>query len=262
MESTLNIKKADLESKVGHFLGYGRGTNGSETTWSTEQTNIINDCVESGQRQFYTPPHIDGYGCYQWTFLCPVTTLSLPSGAQGLDLPDDFGNLEGPIAVSTSSGVIQELTLTGDVRRMYAANPTATGAPRFASIEALRGGTQNSATRFYLAVWPEAEQAYTVTLQYSILADALNAARPYILGGAAHAETILESMLAIAEQRYHHIVNGLHQQLFMSRLLSSIQHDIRMKPHQLGRNTDRRRTGLWRYIGSDQLVTIGGVEPS
>ena len=261
-ESTLNLKKADLESKVGHYLGFGRGTNGSETAWSTYQQNIITDCIESGLRQFYKPPEIEGHNCYEWTFLQPRTTLGLASGSRVIALPDDFGNIEGPIACgATSSGVCQELRMTGDVQRMFAESPNASGPPQFCCIEALRGGTQNESQRFELRFYPEADQAYTVTLCYTILGDALTNATPYVRGGAAHAETIIESCLAIAETRQHNQI-GLHQQLFRERLKASIAHDIRLRPHHLGKNSDWQYDRRWRRRWTDPLITIAGSDPS
>ena len=262
-ESTLNLKLADLESKVGHYLGYGRGTNGSETAWTTYQQNIITDCVESGLRQFYTPPDVPGHGCYEWTFLQPRTTLGLASGKRVVSLPDDFGNLEGPIAVSSAdSGVWQELKMTGDVQRRFGEQPTAVGAPLFCSIEALRGGTQNESQRFELQVYPEADQDYTLTLSYTVLENALTNARPYVRGGAAHAETIIESILSVAEARQNNQL-GLHRAMFMERLKASIAHDIRLRPHHLGKNSDwnynRRRS---RQRWTDPLITIAGSDPT
>jgi hypothetical protein len=260
VESTLSLKKADYMAKVGHFLGYGRGSDYGETAWTDQQEADINDCVESGLRQFYFPEPMNGIS-YTWNFLKPFFKLKLDEDAEFVELPDDFGGFEGPITVSTSSSTqYRQLTLTNDVRKYHASSASSTGPPCYAAVEPMKGTLSQSGQRFQLHVYPTAEQEYILEGRYMILANALDGTRPYAYGGMPHAETILESCLAIAEQRHDDLMNGGHTQKYLTRLAASIAHDQRLGPRSYGRNTDTHNYGDRRQRSwEDPIVTFDGV---
>ncbi len=76
--------------------------------------------------------------------------------------------------------------------------------------------------------------------QYYLLPDYLTTNYPYALGGMAHAETVLESCLAVMEERLDDITRGQgpHGIAFMGRLAASISMDRKSKAQTLGRNRD------------------------
>ncbi len=248
MESTLSLGYADLLGEVGLFLGYGRGTVFGDPAWSTPQQNAIESCVRSGLRQFYFPTAVEGGSPYDWSFLKPVATLSLASGANTLPLPDDYGSFEGQIMISTSAGnQYWPVALVG-IGQVYAAQswqPTTTGRPEICCEEPVKGTTPTAGQRFQLRFWPKADTAYILQFQYYLLPEALSGASPYTYGGMAHAETILESCLAIAEQRLDDS-STVHSMKFAERLLASIGVDRRSKPQTLGYNRD---CSDWRHQG-------------
>lgn len=241
MESTLSLAFADLEGEVGLFLGYGRGAAFDDPAWSTPQQNAIDSCVKSGLRQFYFPTAVEGGSPYDWSFLKPVATLSLAGAANVLPLPDDYGSFEGQITISTSGGnQYWPVALVG-IGQVYAAQarqPTTTGRPEICCEEPIKGTTPQAGQRFQLRFWPTADTAYTLQFQYYLLPEALSGASPFTYGGMAHAETILESCLAIAEQRLDDS-STVHSMKFAERLLASIGVDRRSKPQTLGQNLDR-----------------------
>ena len=150
MESTLSLKKTDLEGSVGLFLGYGRGADNSDTTWTTRQQTAIEEAVKSGLRQFYFPPPMDGV-VYDWSFLKPTVSLTLASGAEVVALPDDCGGIEGEITLSTSSSqVYRPLPIVSDamVRREYSRFPSTTGAPQLIACRPLKGTQTTKGQRF------------------------------------------------------------------------------------------------------------------
>ncbi len=72
-ESTLSLTHTDFSLAVAHFLGFGL----TAGNWSADQLTIIDMVIQSGLRQFYYPPKIDGQSePYQWTFLRPVGSLT------------------------------------------------------------------------------------------------------------------------------------------------------------------------------------------
>lgn len=268
MESTLSLKKSHFEGEVGLFLGYGRGTANGDEAWDTLTEATIKSIVNSGYRQFIFPPAIDGnQSPYDWSFLKPEKSLTLASGSRTLALPDDCGaGIEGNITVSSSdSSCYQDVCIVneGVIRMMFADAPDSTGYPQYAAIRPTKGTAQNHGQTFELYIYPEADADYTLTFTYYVIPDALTDNYPYCYGGAAHAETILESCLAIAEERLDDQHGGVHGRKFRERLIASIGLDRRMKPQKLGYNGDRTEKRYRRERhGWIDAVTFGGVEYS
>lgn len=237
-ESTLALAYNDLTSDVGSFLGFGRGLNGGDQEWDDFQSERIISIVKSGLRQFYFPPLLaDERTSYDWSFLRPVTTLTFESGASTLTMPDDFGGIEGWITVSPTT--LQRtpwplrLGTESMVRQQYARLPTTSGPPQMAGLQPIRGTTSRRSSREQLYIWPLADQAYDLQFQYYLLPDALDGTLPYAYGGAAHAETLLESCLSIAEQRLDDAI-GVHSMKFMDRLAASVSVDRKHKSQMAG----------------------------
>lgn len=74
-ESSLSLTYTELQFAVGHYLGMG-----AVTSWSSEDTAVIDMAISSGLRQFYWPPAVmqDGRTLetpYEWKFLKPPATL-------------------------------------------------------------------------------------------------------------------------------------------------------------------------------------------
>lgn len=267
MESTLSLRKSDLEAEIGHFLGYGRGADNGGTTWDSYQSGDIDSCLKSGLRSFYFPPVAEGRGdAYDWSFLRPTRTLTLVSGDSTLNLPDDFGGIEGDITMtSTASSAYYPIPVVGEgtVRGRYASlSSTETGRPELAAVQPIKGTGAAHGQRFQLYVWPIADADYSLSFTYYIHPDALTGNSPYAYGGMAHAETILESCLAIAEQRLDD-ASAIHSAKFQERLAASIAVDRRLKPQLLGYNGDGSDDyGCWRQRGTlyNDLVTFNGTQ--
>lgn len=262
MESSLALKKSDYEVEVADFRGFGRVA----ADWTEEMVSHIASDVKSGVANFYFPDL--GGQVYEWSFLTPDASLTLESGASDLDLPDDFNGFSDRfLFVSTADEYGRKVPLAWGVRRKLAAAPERTGHPECAEVEVVRGTTPTEGTRYRLLVYPQADQAYTLRGRYSLSPHALSGARPHVYGGVAHHQTVLESCLAVAEQRRDDVI-GIHTALFKDRLRASIAQDRRMKPKDLGYNADRSdgaspyysrrgRPGRWW-----DDVTIDGQAPS
>jgi hypothetical protein len=258
VESTLSLKKRDFEVGVARFIGFSADPD----DWTDAEQDVVEDCTRSGISQFYYPALPDGR-VYEWSFLKPVRSLTLASGATGLDLPDDFGSVSGSILVSESGqtgGWELPVEGIGVVLKMRAEDSDSTGSPVHVAISPQRGTGVAEGQRYRLEVWPTADAAYTLQMEMVLLQSALTGARPYAYGGAAHSETILESCLSIAEQRVNNEF-GVHTQKYQERLAASIAFDQKLKPAHLGYNgdgpgrpwtRDERRSGI--------TVTFDGVQ--
>jgi len=243
-ESTLSISKDELSQSIGVFCGYGRGTLGDEIAWTTRQQNRIDDCLKSGVRNFYWPKSPDGSPQHSWTFLRPVTSLTLAAGESQVDLPDDYGGTDESLTFSGSAGTALRLSLTlspdAYIRQAYSLAGSGTptkGTPRMVSQISLKGISIPIGQRFALHFYPVADVDYAFEIRYSILADALSSTKPWVYGGAAHTETIIESCLAGAEQRVFD-TKGVHSANYLELLKVSIDLDKRFQPISLGYNAD------------------------
>lgn len=261
MESTLAVPKVELERALGVWAGFGRGESFGDRAWSDQQQSRITDSVNSGLRSIY-------FCGYDWSFLHPVTTLSLAESGNTIDLPDDFGGLEGSVTVASSdAGSFEPLKVVGEgaIRAEYARTPSMTGRPGWCAVRPIKGTTALSGQRFQLYVYPTANAAFTLSITYYILPNALKDESPYAYGGAPHAETLIAAARAAYERDYDDMIDGPQQRYFAQRLQQSIAYDRKLKSPHLGYNGDASDAvvGQWRrqLWGEGPVITIGGVEP-
>lgn len=267
MESSLTTSFYELANEVSDFLGYPsdllRLNQSTLTTQQQQWVNTLHRVLKSGLRQFYFPPAVQGSDSpTDWSFLHPISTVDFSEGSRSVRLPDDFGGFEGEIRVQASNSTTVwwavQLRNIGMIEAQYAQFPEMTSRPMAAALGPLKGTTYNRSSRTELAIFPQADQDYTLRFQYYILPDYLSGAFPYAYGGAAHAETLLESCLAIAEQKLDD-ATGVHTAKFQERLVASIGMDRKNKAQNLGYNMDRsdsmgRTGGAWWHYGDRILV--------
>ena len=244
-EPTLSLKLNDYLVKTAKFLGWGTGglVVTSDVAYTTRQQDDLNEIVASGIRQFYYPPKLPQQANpHSWSFLHPVQTLDLLAGHNTVQLPDDFGGFEGIVTVSPTANAVLPWPIRfyneAQVRFAFTETPNATGPPTMVAEQNLKGTTQVSGSRSQLSVYPTADQAYALNVQYYINPDMLTGTNPYVYGGPEHVETILESCLAIAEQRLDDAMT-VHTAKFLQRLEASIGMDMKHKAQTSGYNGDR-----------------------
>lgn len=252
-ESSLNIAYLELQKDIAFFLGWDTDP---DTRPEREQI-ALDSFTKSGLRQFYFPPPMDGQATtYEWSFLRPVATLTLLSGEQSVALPDDFGVLDSNVTIfSTDASWPLKVFGEGYIRAAYLGIPDRTGRPEMVAVAPIKGTNINQSQRFSLLAYPIADQDYTLKLAYSILPEYLSGTHPYAYGGAAHAETILASCLAIAEQRGDDSMT-VNTVKFKERLAASIGFDRRLKPQQYGYNGDRSRNRLYSRFDRFDGMTV------
>lgn len=272
-ESTLTLSIYDLNAAVGAFLGYGRGTQTyAETAWSTLQVSDIAEVVNSGLRQVYDPMILPGEStAHNWSFLRPFQTLTIRSGERAVRLPDGFGGLEGPVALTGDSvsgrnrvNVVNDALFESRVASL----PDTTGAPTMCCERVGASTGLARSTRSELAVWPLPDSDYTVRICFYYLPDALTVANPYPPGGATHAELFKASCIAAAEL-HKDDERGVRYAYFVDRLRASVFADRRRKGQKLGYNgdgsdcpTDPLMGRQWgRFYGTGNSITVNGVVP-
>jgi hypothetical protein len=270
MVNTLALKKADLYRLVGRWLGYGDGPDFGDRAWTTKQTAVIKDCVDSGCRNFYRPPPQSGINLIQWTFLTPVGSVTIDAASDSVKrpepLPEDFGGFVSKLTVAVSdSSIYQPVDIINEarMRELFSTNPSTSGRPQRAAEVVLKGTHNDAPPRRGLIIYPIPDQQYTFRFQYSLLANALSDESPWAYGGEEHSETILESCLRIAEERYNDLMNGPHSQKFFECLAASVARDSQHKPHLIGYNADNsdaleRGSKRW-FADYWQPVTFNGL---
>jgi hypothetical protein len=197
---------------------------------------------------------------HEWRFMRPTTTLATVADDYDYTLPDSFGYLIGDFTYASADNRTQHIQIVGegDIRRMRQGGTVPTGYPRYAAIRPMNTAA-TTGQRFEAIFFPTPNAIYTLSYQYQVLKDAVTTALPYPFGGAMHAETILQSCLAIAEERSDD-VSGLHGAKFIERLKASVSADLRTGAQYFGYNGDNsggtpdcRRT-------DDFTLTYNGVE--
>jgi len=226
-----------------------RGYSPDPKRWNDKQRYVITDCVTSGVAQVYSPPAIEGEQIApDWTFLKPITEISLVTGANQIKMPDDFGSCDGPVAVKTSAttGTPWWIEWTNEwaLMGMNQATPFMTGPPRYIAEVALRDINPPSGQRRALMVFPVADQDYLLQVKYSINPNRLSSAQPYAYGGPQYRELFIASCLAVAEQRFDG-VEGPAAKRFNTMLRAAVSQDNKNRPQKIGYNGNREAPS-WR----------------
>lgn len=271
-ESTFAMPLADLYAEAGNFLGWGRGPAFNDVEWSEFQLQDLKSVVKSGLSRFYFQAQADARDpAYQWTFMRPVATITIPSGERTLALPEDFGGFEHNISVQLTSGssgfMPVKLTQEAFIRDQYARYPSVTGRPLFAADQVVKGTTPTRSSRRQVYVYPEPDQSYDLSFQYYLLPNMLTETAPFAYGGAAHGDTLKAAVRAACELFLDN-VQGPEEANYQRAIASSIAYDRRHQPKTLGVNTDRSDVarggyanwpqGLWGWLDP---VTFNGSVP-
>ena len=219
-ESTLSLTFEDLLKEVGGFLGYGS----VRVSWTAAQASEIERYVQAGVRQFYYPPAAQGIEAgYEWSFMRPDATVDTLAGASEVALPDGFGRLISDLhyeATVRNPSVIQISYAQLSARL---ADSVDQSDPQFVATR-FKASTGAYGQRQELVLWPVPDAVYTLSFRYEAFACKLSDTNPYPLGGMKFTQLIVESCLAVAEQRAND-ERGLHSEQFASMLAASIAQD-------------------------------------
>lgn len=265
MSEYLDINCGSLRREIGRFLGFDR----DPANWGTNEAQDVWDILDSGLRQFYRPPRLPGERMsYQWKFLRPIGTITVESGIDDYDLPEDFAGIDGLLyfsqadVVTASSVRIVNHSMLLQRRQAYWYT-NSTWEPQLAAIvpKSSQGVQQQS---YQLMIWPKPDETYTLKFRYYARQRPMRNDWEVPLGAEEHAETILLSCLAAAEIHLDD-EEGPRYRKFIERLMASMDWDRRIgSPKHLGKNLDFsagnfRDSGEIRAIGG--LVTLEAYPP-
>ncbi len=160
-----------------------------------------------------------------WVDVSTASVFSL--GRPAYDLPVDFtGRLASEITfrpgVNEAYPPIR-ITEPGALQSKQQGNPYS-GVPYLAAVRP-KAFVATTGQRWQLILYPTPDDAYELFYRYKVKPGMLDSTNIYPLGGDQHGETILESCLAIAEQRLMDGGDGIHAAAFAERLAASIAED-------------------------------------
>jgi hypothetical protein len=140
------------------------------------------------------------------------------------DMPDDFGRVIGDLHFEASV-YAQSITVVSEHRILtLLQRDTTTNRPRHAALR-FKAAAGTVGQRQEIVFWPKPNDDYTLTYRYEAFVGKLvPATTQYPLGGMKYSEVIVESCLAVAEQRAND-ERGIHWEAFTRLLKTAVQQD-------------------------------------
>jgi hypothetical protein len=255
-ESTLSISYADLLAEVGGFLGYGVDS----TAWNAAKLAEVDRYIQSGIRNFYYPPAVSGIPAgYEWSFLNPSATIDTIAADDAMDLPDALSRITGNLHFAPVHNCTPVTIISEGQMMALKARTTTNAKPKCAAVRS-KVSDGASGQRLEIVFWPTPDAAYTLSYRYEAYSGKLTTAKPYPLGGMKHSELIIESCLAVAEQRAND-ERGAHTDRFAEMLVAGIEIDKKTGARffgQMGENYETSGGRSRRNFGTTYPVTYKG----
>jgi len=241
-----------VRTRTADFLGWTRqGGN-----WSPDEIARLDEIINAGYQQFIYPVTLEGEAAsHQWSFLKPTATFDTVADTYLYDLPATFGAMSGDLVYDEDEYVhrIIEQTTPGMIDRNRAVD-SASGRPYLFALRP-KAVSMTAAQTTELMLFPTPDAAYGIIYHYDAKVATLTETAPYMLGGQAHFETILQSCRDVAATRYKDDPMGREHGLFLERLRASVEADRRLRPKTLGCNNDGGRVTYTRH-GTDFSVSL------
>ena len=233
MEPGLALTFSDIQSEVGHFLGYGT----TASSWTAAKTSIVQQILDAGCRAAYYPMAIPGEAPHSWSFLRPTLTLTTAEDVFEYDLPVGVSIVENPITFAANIPY-------GDIRiigehsiRKLRSDSASSGVP---SLCAVVPAQPSNATiqRYQMLFWRTPSDAWVLSYRCAVVPQPLGTNNPYPVGPVSFHECIKESCYSKAEERLND-TQGVHKAAFMERLQVALAEDRKIESSaSLGYNGD------------------------
>lgn len=238
--NTLSVDVHYLRRVVGLSMGYGP----SPGIWTRKQVEEVKLAIENGLRRFYHPePVIEDRPRHVWSFLTPTSREVLTQGITEVTLPAGFLDLASESVSFVNSSVRSAVRIGQDTIRKLRDASGLESAPQYVAI---RAKASDSETRHEMMLYPTPDQQYTIEYRYLMEPPVISDDNPLPLGGAMHAQTIIESCLASAEAMMG-VRDGDHEVKFRKLLASSILMDVQL--------ADPQEEEVWPV--ADDAATLG-----
>jgi hypothetical protein len=246
-ESALTLGFTELELEVGRYLGY----DATVGNWSAAEVAEVERYIQSGVRQFYYPPAIEGVEpAYEWSFLKLTTTISTAASDAVQDLPDLLGRVVGDFHFAPNVYLKTVPVVSEAYLQLMLQKSTDEGRPQVAAIRHTHSDLSGG-QRMEVAWWPIPDAVYVMTYRYEAYSGKLvKTSNENALGGMKHSETILASCLSVAELRAND-ERGPHWDNFTRLLAVSISQDRKASARNYGYLGGESETALPRHGWQD-----------
>lgn len=226
---SLAVSYTDLQREVAAFLGY------DQTNLNERETAEIDRYIQSGVRQFYYPPMMEGVDPdFEWSFVRQHGELEVTAGIADYTMPDGFNRIAGHLVFAdrTARSTVPVIPY-GTIEAMRSANMSMVGRPKYAAVMAKNAFGEHG-QKHTIHLFPTPDDDYTMTFVCDADTGKIDPdERPFPLGGAMFAELVTESCLAIAEQKANDEI-GAHTAKFQQLLVSTIQRDRKSTAQNYG----------------------------
>jgi len=180
--STLRLNLSEIIQRVSDYLGTGLSP-------SSDQLQRVLNIINDGYSEFLFPPQIPATrgglepDTHDWSFMSPVSTLTLVDGQWQYDLPTDFGGLKDNFTYPVDTSETPRITIIdeGRIRSLRQAGNMVTSDPYYAAIR-LKTNTQITGPRWEVLFYPMPDEARVLTYRYMVEHGKLDET---ILAGAA-----------------------------------------------------------------------------
>lgn len=225
---TLAVGYPQLRNIVRRFLGYNE-------QMTEEQSDEVDEYIQSGLRQFYYPPATEAHPeSYEWSFLHGGASIVTTKGVQSVTVPNSVGRVRGQLNCIDLGNRNPPILIVGEAEIDARASRSnfAQGVPIMACLRHKPTfGASGQAKE--LSFFPIPDDNYTYAFQLESDPAPLSESNPLPLGGMKHSELLTESCLAIAEQRANDEI-GIHTERFKALLETAIKHDRMMGAEWFG----------------------------
>lgn len=221
--TTFDVNKKYLKRLIGRAMEFGPHPG----LWNHSQLITVNDILRAGLRNFYTPQVLPGEKhAHSWSFLKPSYTLALVAGKYIYPMPPSFVAVRGEVRYAPGTNAYRPVVQVTYPERVLGLLEVSTGAYYGPLMVAFRvsesSGPHGTTWEMLIAPTPSGDERIQIPFEMSPYQLDDEAELP--IGGAIHAQTVIESCLAEAE-RVRGLGENVHQQQFMFRLQSSVSFD-------------------------------------
>jgi hypothetical protein len=226
--ASLHVSYTSLTTAVADYLGFSNPPTGGDAT-------KVDAIIQSGLRQFYWPTVLQDGKPIRWSFLSPTTTVTTVNAQEDYTLPADYGGNANSFVYLAGATSLEPLVGISDqhMHAIRAGNPKS-GRPQYYGINP-NTSDSSGVQQWELMFYPKPDAAYVIQYQYDVTPPALSSTYLYPYGPALHSETIIESCLAIAEERVNDAkgnptAGSPHRSRFNELLAASVRLDAAMAP--------------------------------
>lgn len=232
---SMPITYAEITREIGRFLGIGE----NQADWTDEDGVRVTDILLRGSRRFYFPETTIGedgrpIARHNWSFLQaefadfinPENPYTLIDNQVWQYLPADFMRLAERLTIQGESFPLEEI-LEGDLRGLINSG-TFDGPPQYYAIKLNNiPPVSTSIPTYMLGLHPVPTNGMILNGWYLKTPMPVGPTNPPVCPDI-HAETLMESMLMVADEMMNYETGGgtgVHFQKFKALLLNSIALD-------------------------------------